>query len=226
MTPRNTTHGASASARRTPALRAVRSAPSARTRPPRAATATAGAAAATALPAGRAPRSGKATAAASKRPSPKPATARKTPKPAKPAKRSTDPSVAWRWWLLPLVVLGVGAIFVFTYYPVAKVQYRETREKARLEAQLKGIQARNQRLQASVDKLKTPEGVEDYARSQLGMVKAGEHVVVVVDGSKPAASLPTTALPAITPAKLDSEEAVVPPDGPWTRFLDSIFGVQ
>ena len=41
------------------------------------------------------------------------------------------------------------------------------------------------RLSKQVERLKTPAGVEDYARSQLGMAKKGENVVVVVDGQKP-----------------------------------------
>ena len=215
MTPRNTTHGASASARRTPAPKVVRSAPT-----PRTATLRGAAHSGSASGAGA-----RLTASSSRGRSPSPS-ARPKPTPARPtpARPKADPRVAWRWWLLPLVVLAVAAIFVATYYPVARVQYRETREKVRLAAELKGIEARNGRLQASVDRLKTPEGVEDYARSQLGLVKAGEHVVVIVDGSHPASSTPATE--PLTPPGLDSEEAVVPPVGPWTRFLDSIFGVQ
>ena len=123
---------------------------------------------------------------------------------------------------MPLVVIAIAAIFVATYYPVAKVQYRETRERARLRAELKGVQARNSRLAAQVERLKTPEGVEDYARLQLGLVKAGEKVGVVVDES---ASLPAT-IAVASAAEIDSEEAVVPPVGPWTAFLDSVFGVE
>lgn len=227
MTPRNTNHGASASARRAPAIRATRSAPSARTRK---STTTSSGAELKAVPAptrGKAA-SGRRAASSAPRPAPKPRPRDKAERDRrpKPARREADASVVWRWWLLPILVVAVGAIFGFTYYPVAKVQYRETREKSILEAQLKGLQARNQRLQTSVDRLKTPEGVEDYARTQLGMVKAGEHVVVVVDGTQPASSPPATGLPPLTPAKLDSEESVVPTAGPWTHFLDAFFGVQ
>jgi len=119
-------------------------------------------------------------------------------------------------------VLAATAIFIGAYYPVAKVQYRETREKARLEAELTAIRARNARLQKQVDRLKTPEGVEDYAREQLGMVKAGEQVGVVVDDN---ATTRTVALSAVAP-RIDSEEAAKPPVGPWTAFLDSVFGIQ
>jgi cell division protein FtsB len=146
----------------------------------------------------------------------KPKAARAT-KPARP-----EPS-AWRWWLLPVVALVAGAVFVGTYYPVAKVQYRETRERARLEAELQGIRARNARLSTQVARLKTPEGVEDYAREQLGMVKAGETVGVVVDSE--AASQTTTSVVSAAPY-IDSEETLKPAVGPWAAFLDSVFGIQ
>ncbi len=119
-----------------------------------------------------------------------------------------------------MLVIAIATVFVATYYPVAKVQYRETRERARLRAELEGVKARNARLGTQVARLKTPEGVEDYARVNLGLVKAGEHVGVVVDDS---AALPET-ITVPSALRLDSEEAVVPPIGPWTAFLDSVFG--
>jgi cell division protein FtsL len=120
-------------------------------------------------------------------------------------------------------VAATVAALVFAYYPVARVQYRETRERAALQSELAALQTRNSRLATEVARLKTTEGVEDYARSQLGMVKRGEHVVVVTDTtSRP--STPTT-LPAAP--KIDtSDEAAAAPDGPWTAFLDAVFDVQ
>jgi cell division protein FtsB len=127
-----------------------------------------------------------------------------------------------RWWMLPVAILAVLAFFISTYYPVAKVQYRETRERTQLEAELSALKARNARLRASVDRLKTPEGVEDNARLQLGMVKKGEHVAVVIDGDETT----STALAVPDAARVDSEEAAVPTVGPWTEFLDVVFNVE
>lgn len=110
-------------------------------------------------------------------------------------------------------------VFVWTYYPVVRVQYRETREQARLASELRTLQARNDRLREQVDLLKTPEGVEDYARSQLGLVKKGERVVVVVDGA-------TRAGAADRQPCIDSDETTCQPAGPWTGFLDLVFGVE
>lgn len=108
-----------------------------------------------------------------------------------------------------------------TYYPVAAVQYRETRQKTQLAAELKQLQARNARLRESVDRLKTPAGVEDYARSQLGLVKKGENVVVVVDDKNAKESTKTGGVP-----RIDSDETTVAPTGPWTGFLDLVFGIR
>ena len=126
-----------------------------------------------------------------------------------------------RGWTFPLGIGLALAIFAWGYYPVAAVQYRESRERARLAAELEAIQERNERLRAEVDRLKTPAGVEDYARSQLGMVKKGENVVVVVDDQDQRDATETAGGPEIDGA-LDYED----PAGPWTALLDLIFGIE
>lgn len=154
----------------------------------------------------------------------RPSTSAKTV-PSRPAAASRPKrDASWfRWWLLPPIVIAAVALFVVTYYPVARVQYRETRQRAALQAELTALQTRNARLGGEVARLKTPEGVEDYARSQLGMVKQGEHVVVVTDGTnKPSA---VTTLGA-TPQLENSGEIPSAPTGPWTAFLDSVFKLQ
>jgi len=201
MTPRNTQLGASASARKAPVRRGASGASSART------------------PKARTPASPRASSAPSS--SARTAASSKASGSAK-AKLKRDAS--WfRWWLLPLLVVAVAAIFVVTYYPLARVQYQETRHRAALQAELNSLNVRNGRLSADVARLKTPEGVEDYARSQLGMVKRGEHVVVVTEG----ASQPSTATTAAPTEQPDSgTETTSAPTGPWTAFLDAFFKVQ
>ncbi len=127
----------------------------------------------------------------------------------------------WRWLLLPVFVAAAVAACIYAYYPVAKVQYNEARAKARLQSELDTLQARNARLRTEVARLKTPEGIEDYARVQLGMVKEGENVVIVVDGNRPVPALASSA--TISPI-VDSGEVKVAAAGTWTGFLDSVFG--
>jgi cell division protein FtsL len=122
---------------------------------------------------------------------------------------------------MPAALTVLVALFVWAYYPVAAVQYRESRQVAELSAELSTLQARNARLRKQVDRLKTPAGVEDYARSQLGMAKKGENVVVVVDGKKRSAASTEPVAP-----RIDSDEITATVGGPWTAFLDLVFGVQ
>ena len=121
--------------------------------------------------------------------------------------------------LIAAAVVAGLALAVWGFYPVARVQYREEREKARLEAELKGLQERNARLKKAVARLRTPEGVEDLARENLGYVKKGEQAGVVLDSSAGAAESAASAIPDV-----DTEEPAVAPSGPWTPVLDLVFG--
>lgn len=104
----------------------------------------------------------------------------------------------------------------WAFYPVAKVHYGEQREKARLESELQALRARNADLRQQVDRLKSPEGLEDVARRKLGYVREGEHAYVVTDwqsGEDTAAALGR--------AKATTE----PPETLMYRVLDVFFGV-
>ena len=118
--------------------------------------------------------------------------------------------------LVSLVVVGVIAFSIWSFYPVARVQYREERQNAKLQAELAALKARNARLSKEVARLRTPEGVEDVARANLGLVKEGEHAVVVVD--------PTKESTITTAPTIDREPEVSAPRGPWTAALDAFFG--
>jgi cell division protein FtsB len=120
--------------------------------------------------------------------------------------------------LTPFVATLLVFAFAWTYYPVARVQYREMRQEAELESELAQLQVRNARLQREVDRLKTPEGIEDTARTSLGLIKKGEHAVVVVQDSSEA----TLQAP---PEVGDTDVAAGGAAGPWTAFLDTFFRV-
>ncbi len=207
MSPRKSQQGASASARKAPVRRRASGASSSRTSTSTRSTTTSS----------RASASTRATTSA--RTPKKPSSPKR---PARPARSKRDAS--WfRWWLLPPIVVAAVAVFVVTYYPVARVQYGETRQRAVLQAQLNSLQARNRRLTTQVARLKTPEGVEDYARSQLGMVKRGEHIVVVTEDSSRASKTMTI---GVSPQIDNGDAATTAPRGPWTAFLDSVFNVK
>lgn len=122
---------------------------------------------------------------------------------------------------MPIVaVLFVALMLGLSYYPAARVQYREVRQKAQLETELARLKQRNERLRQQVARLKTPEGIEDLARTRLGLVKKGENLAVIVDGS---ATSSATSVPKIVD-EVPRGVAQQPTRG-WTAFLDAVFGV-
>lgn len=118
---------------------------------------------------------------------------------------------------MPLGIIVVLVAVAWSFYPVARLQYAEEREQARLEAELDGLKDRNAELREQVDRLKTPEGVEEIARENLGMVKEGENLVVVVDGTET----------CVEPVTEPSTDCIPEPEpSAWQRILDTVFGVE
>jgi len=112
-------------------------------------------------------------------------------------------------------LLGMTAILAWTLYPALRVHYQETREKTRLETELEVLKERNEILSAQVDRLKTPEGVEEIARESLGMVKEGENLYVVLEEGESTATAP--------PRPVSDEQER---DPAWIEVLDLVFGVR
>lgn len=117
--------------------------------------------------------------------------------------------------MLPLILLGIALLAGWAFYSPLKVHYQESREQARLEAELAGLQEQNETLNAQVERLKTPEGVEELARESLGMVKEGENLYVVLD---PDADT-TSTVAGVT-------DAPTMPGSLWNDLLDLVFGVR
>jgi len=113
---------------------------------------------------------------------------------------------------LPLLLAGLLVFGTWTFYPTLKLEYAQSRQNALLENELQGLQKRNRDLAKQVERLKTPEGVEDAARESLGMVRPGEHQYVVTGAS------------ASSDAK--AKNAAKSPHAAtwWTPLLDTIFG--
>ncbi|MBA4371149.1 MAG: hypothetical protein C0418_06195 [Coriobacteriaceae bacterium] len=136
-------------------------------------------------------------------------------RPAPAAKRPRKAPARSRAPYGPLVAIAVIAVLAWTFYPVLRVQYREERTKAQLEAELGALKTRNAGLQTQVERLKTPEGVEDVARETLGLVREGERAYVVVDGEATA-----------TTARIEPVRAPELTETVLTQVLDAVFGVQ
>jgi cell division protein FtsL len=117
--------------------------------------------------------------------------------------------------LIPLAVVILLGVTIWSFYPVARIQYQEAREKARLEAELDELKERNAQLRVQVDRLKTPAGVEEIARESLGMVKDGEHVYIVTNLLEETSATPAGCTSITEPPQTFSQ-----------MLLDSVFGIE
>ncbi|MDI6900818.1 MAG: septum formation initiator family protein [Anaerosomatales bacterium] len=106
----------------------------------------------------------------------------------------------------------------WTLYPVLQLQYEQQREVQTLEAELAGLKERNEVLSEQVDRLKTPEGVEEAARESLGFVRDGEDAYVVTGVEDP--ELAPEAVNERTRSADPTETAW------WWQALDLVFGVR
>jgi cell division protein FtsB len=113
-----------------------------------------------------------------------------------------------------VICLFGGAV---TLYPALRDSYLSDREVRQREGELAAVEARNAQIAAQIAALQTPEGIQDRAREQLGMVMNGEAAVNITGLSLTTSS---TALPDEIPRGLIVEEAAW-----WTGFLDALFAV-
>lgn len=89
------------------------------------------------------------------------------------------------------------------------------RETAKAQAELAAVQNRNSELSASVEELKTNEGIEDRATSEFGYVKDGEGAATVTGIEKKEAN-------SVTPS-INSDD-ISAPEVWYSPALDTIFG--
>ncbi len=80
--------------------------------------------------------------------------------------------------LIVIIYLGYGLFSIFE----KSIEAKKARVQAEREAQ--AIVSKGTDLSKKLETLKTPEGKESALREQFPVVKAGEHVVVIVDDSK------------------------------------------
>ena len=117
---------------------------------------------------------------------------------------------------MPAIVVTAVFAIAWSFYSPLKLHYVEAREQHRLEVQLAELKERNQTLRAEVERLKTPEGVEELARTSLGLVKDGENLYVVVDGVEESA----------TPEPVGDDGMSGEETPLWQAALDLVFGVR
>lgn len=90
--------------------------------------------------------------------------------------------VLYSKWILFALVVCIGLLVHATWNI-----YQKERESAigavQSARELAQIESRQQKLQESVDRLQTPEGVEEQIRLKYGVAKPGENVIVIQDST-------------------------------------------
>jgi len=125
--------------------------------------------------------------------------------------------------IIPLAILVVGALIFAWYFRPLQIAYHEARNERVLDAKLKAVQTYNARLESDIKSLETTAGIAEYARRELNLIDAGDHVVIVTRDGKPVTAASQEASPL---AALLNSPSVTRPFGAWTEFLDRIFGPQ
>ena len=132
-----------------------------------------------------------------------------------------DPIVVRRPIGPPPLALRVAAVLVvplLLYTLVATGQkavenYRLNQESDALRAEIAGLRAENLRVQQQIEQARTDTAIETIAREQLGLIKPGDHPVVLVDDGRPAAATSTVvAAPTVDPRPV------------WRQWYDYFFG--
>jgi cell division protein FtsL len=132
-----------------------------------------------------------------------------------------DPFVVRRPVGPPPLALRLAAVLVvplLLYALVATGQkaadnYRLNQEADGLRSEIVALRAENLQLQHDIEQARTDSAIETIAREQLGLIKPGDHPLVLLAQSGQAAAAPMPA-PAPTP----------PPGPTWRQWWDYFFG--
>ncbi len=119
-----------------------------------------------------------------------------------------------------LAVLVVAVFAVALLYPSCASYYQEVRQLQQLQAEYEAIESYNAQMQASIDYLNTDEGVEDYARSELGWIRSDEKSATVEGVEVTKTDNSQDILYAV------SEESISAPDTWYSGILDVLFGYR
>jgi cell division protein FtsL len=123
----------------------------------------------------------------------------------------------------PPLALRIAAVLVVPLLLYALVatgrkaadNYRLNREADGLRTEIVGLRAENLQLQHEIELARTDAAIETIAREQLGLVRPGDHPVVVV-----AQATQPTGTPGSTPAPPPQP----PPRPVWRQWWDYFFG--
>lgn len=102
-------------------------------------------------------------------------------------RRLRDIALFGRWGILPHYIFGIVIVLTLVFSTALPVRrmVEERRHEAAIRRQVAETRAGSAQLQADIDRLSDPTVVEEQARVRLGLVRAGETPLVVVDGPLP-----------------------------------------
>lgn len=114
-----------------------------------------------------------------------------------------------------LASVAVVALVAVALYGPAQQYYQQMRETDRLQAEYAAVAARSNTLQSTIDSLRSDEGIEDKAHTDLGYVKKGEETATVkganiVDNTEFSSNVAPGSIPA--------------PETWYSPVLDVLFG--
>ena len=118
-----------------------------------------------------------------------------------------------------LAVTFVLVFAVFMIFPPCQSLYNQTRQLQQLQAEYDELVAYNQQIQGQIDYLNSDEGIEDYARSELGLIRSDEQVATV-EGVESSADESSASDVGAVPAS----GSVKAPDTWYSGVLDVVFG--
>ncbi len=118
-----------------------------------------------------------------------------------------------------IVALAVVVFAVFMLYPSCQNYYVETRQLQQLQAEYDALNSYNTQMQSQIDYLNTDEGLEEYARSELGWIRQDEHMATV-EGVESSVEGSTQSSTTHSPLNED----IPAPDTWYSGVLDVFFG--
>lgn len=84
-----------------------------------------------------------------------------------------------------IIVLFIGVIWMASAsYNIHKKSIEAKEKMARAETELAAVQARLTAIDADIDRLSTPHGVEKEIRDRFMVAKEGERIIIVTDGEE------------------------------------------
>jgi len=93
--------------------------------------------------------------------------------------------------------------------------YQLNQQAGALRAQIVGLRAQNVELQQQIEQARTDSAIETIAREQLGLIKPGDHPLVLISDGSAASAPPVAGQPVPVPPA---------PEPTWRQWWDYFFG--